>query len=73
MNMSYLIFCVQGFDDSFESVGTTLLKSIVMTTGEYDFEDNLISRDVFYPFLYYFWIVFVIIMPILFNNLLVSY
>ena len=42
-----------------------------MTTGELDFNDNFIERDVFYPFLYAFWIIFVIVMPVLFNNLLV--
>ena len=70
--ISWLIICLQESDDSFESVGITFLKSIAMATGEYDFDDNLVDRDIFYPFLYYFWIVFVIIMPILFSNLLVS-
>ena len=44
---------------------------LIMTTGELDFNDNFIERDVFYPFLYAFWIIFVIVMPVLFNNLLV--
>ena len=43
-----------------------------MTTGEFDFNDNFIEREVFYPFLYYFFIVFLVIMAVLFNNLLVS-
>ena len=62
---------LQGNDDAFGSVGSTLLKSVIMTTGELDFDDNFIDRDVFYPFLYCLWIVFVIVMPVLFNNLLV--
>jgi len=52
-------------------VSGTFLKSIMMTTGELDFNDNFIERNIFYPFLYGFWIVFVIVMPVLFNNLLV--
>ena len=44
-----------------------------MTTGELDFDDNFVDRDVYYPYLYGFWIVFVVLMPVLFNNLLVSY
>ena len=67
----YVYACIQGNDDAFASVGSTLLKSVIMTTGELDFNDNFIDRDVFYPFLYFFWIVFVIVMPVLFNNLLV--
>lgn len=68
-----LCFTTQGEDDAFESIYSTFLKSFIMTTGELDFDDNFIERNVHYPFLYYFWIVFVIIMPVLFNNLLVSY
>ena len=44
-----------------------------MTTGEFDFDDNFIERKVFFPFLYAFWLLFIIVMPVLFNNLLVSY
>ena len=62
----------QGTDDAFGSVWLTFLESIIMTTGELDFNDNFIERDVVYPFLYCFWLIFVIVMPILFNNLLVS-
>ena len=44
----------------------------MMTIGELDYTDNFVERDVIYPFLYCFWILFIIVMPVLFNNLLVS-
>ena len=66
-----IFICTQGNDDAFGSVGVTLLKSVMMTIGELDFNENFIDQDVYYPFLYCFWIVFVIVMPVLFNNLLV--
>ena len=60
-----------GNDDTFATLPRTFLKSVMMTIGELDFNDNLIERDIFYPFLYWFWILFVIVMAVLFNNLLV--
>ena len=63
---------MQGEDDAFQTIYSTFLDTIVMTTGEFDFNDNFIEREVFYPFLYYFFIVFLVIMAVLFNNLLVS-
>ncbi|XP_065891015.1 transient receptor potential cation channel subfamily A member 1-like [Dysidea avara] len=68
----FLLLHQPGEHDPFETIFTTFLKSLTMTTGELEFVDNFIERDVFYPFVYYFWIVFVIIMPVLFNNLLVG-
>ena len=68
---TYLL--IQGEDDAYGSVPITFLKSAMLTTGELDFNDTFIERDVFYPYLYFFWIVFVIMMPIMFNNLLVSH
>ena len=62
----------QGEDDAYGSVPITLLKTGMLTTGELDFNDTFIEREVLYPYLYFFWIVFVIVMPIVFNNLLVS-
>ena len=43
----------------------------MMTIGELDFNDNFVERDVNYSFLYWFWMLFVIVMAVLFNNLLV--
>ena len=63
---------MQEDDDAFSSIWLTLLKSVTMTIGELDFNDNFIEREVVFPFLYAFWILFVIVMPVLFNNLLVS-
>ena len=60
-------------DDEYGSIQITFLKSVMLTTGELDFNDTFITRDVFYPYLYFFWIVFVIVMAIVFNNLLVGY
>ena len=63
---------VQGIDDAFATISSTLLRSVMMTIGELDYTDNFVERDVLYPFLYCFWILFIIVMPVLFNNLLVS-
>ena len=58
-----------------------MLKTLVMTTGELDFNDIYINDQemvddnisLAYPIEFtIFWIVFIIMMPILFSNLLVS-
>ena len=49
------------------------VKTLVMITGEFEFDDIFFSSTISYPFTtYILWIVFIILMPILFNNLLVS-
>ena len=69
----YIYIYLQGTDDNdaFRTLRGTFLKSVMMTIGELDFNDNFIEREIFYPFLYWFWILFVIVMAVLFNNLLV--
>ena len=58
-----------------------MLKTVVMTTGEFEFDtiylndqesvDNNIS--LVYPYVFtILWVVFIIMMPVLFSNLLVS-
>ena len=55
----------------------SVLKTLVMTTGEFDFDTIYLndddSRELAYPIEFtILWVVFVIMMPILFSNLLVS-
>ena len=66
---------------AFSSPGRSLVKTMVMTTGEFDFdgiffnsqEDAEDGNDLFYPQIaYILWIVFIILMPIILTNLLVS-
>ena len=65
---------------AFSSPARSLIKTMVMTTGELDFdgiffnsqEDADEGNNLFYPQIAYFlWIVFIILMPIILSNLLV--
>ena len=55
-----------------------MLKTLVMSTGEFEFDDIYLNNaedngTLAYPVEFtILWVVFVIMMPILFNNLLVS-
>jgi len=65
----------------FSNIGRSMLKTLVMTTGEFEF-DNIFINDqelvdegliLFLPELTaIIWVLFIIMMPILFSNLLVS-
>ena len=65
----------------FSNIGRSMLKTLVMTTGEFEF-DNIFINDqelvdegliLFLPELTaIIWVLFIIVMPILFSNLLVS-
>ena len=64
----------------FSSISRSMLKTLVMTTGEFEFDtiyinDQELVEDglsLFLPELTgIFWVIFIIIMPILFSNLLV--
>ena len=69
----------------FSTPGRAFVKTLVMTTGEFEF-DTLFINTVegnddggqlptlyFSGAAYFLWIVFIILMPVLFNNLLVVY
>ena len=73
---------LQGTRSAFSSPARSLIKTMVMTTGELDFdgiffnsqEDADEGNSLFYPQIAYFlWIVFIILMPIILTNLLVLY
>ena len=66
----------------FSNVARSMLKTLVMTTGEFEFDtifindQELVDEDLslFLPELTgIFWVIFIIIMPIIFSNLLVIY
>ena len=66
---------------AFSSPARSLIKTMVMTTGELDFdgiffnsqEDAEEGNNLFYPHIAYFlWIVFIVLMPIVLTNLLVK-
>ena len=61
---------------AFRQFPQSCVKTLVMITGEFEFDAiflNNSSDTIPYPLTtYLLWIVFVILMPILFNNLLVS-
>ena len=58
---------------AFEMFPESCVKTVVMTTGEFEFEEIFFSSTIPYPYTTYaLWIVFIIVMPVLFNNLLVS-
>ena len=58
---------------AFEKFPQSCVKTLVMTTGEFEFDKIFFSSTVSYPYTtYILWIIFIILMPILFNNLLVS-
>ena len=62
---------------TFSNIGRSVLKTLVMTTGELDFDTIYLNDDdtmrLAYPIEFtILWVVFIIMMPILFSNLLVS-
>ena len=69
-------------DNSFDTPAFALMKSLVMTSGELEFEQVFRFRDNaaddppgalnFFVMSNILWILFIIVMPILFINLLVS-
>ena len=63
-------------DMSFSSPGLALLRTITMTTGEFEyatvFRQNEDGVEIAFPSIsYVLWVVFIILMPILLTNLLV--
>ena len=76
-----MVTCIlQDRRTSFSSISRSMLKTLVMTTGEFEFDtiyinDQELVEDglsLFLPELTgIFWVIFIIIMPILFSNLLV--
>lgn len=75
------VFCIlQDRRTPFQSLGRSMLKTLVMTTGEFEFDTIFINDQelvdeelsLFIPWLTaLIWIIFVIVMPIIFSNLLV--
>ena len=61
---------------AFQEFPQSCVKTLVMITGEFEFDAIFLNNSadtITYPVTtYVLWIVFVILMPILFNNLLVS-
>ena len=61
---------------AFQEFPQSCVKTLVMITGEFEFDEIFLNNSadtIPYPVTtYILWIVFVILMPILFNNLLVS-
>ena len=58
---------------SFTSPAHAVVKTMVQTVGEIDFENIFNEGDLLYnPMTYILFVIFVIIMPVLFINLLVS-
>ena len=76
-----MVTCIlQDRRTSFSSISRSMLKTLVMTTGEFEFDTIYINDQelvddglsLFLPELTgIFWVIFIIIMPILFSNLLV--
>jgi len=59
--------------DPFRNPGRSMLKTMVMTTGEFEFDTIFFATGLdFAEVSYILWIVFVILMPVLLTNLLVS-
>ena len=58
--------------DPFRNPGRSLVKTMVMTTGEFEF-DTIFFADTldFAVVSYILWIIFIILMPVLLTNLLV--
>ena len=76
-----LFFILQGRRTPFSNVARSMLKTLVMTTGEFEFDTIFINDQelvdeglsLLFPWLTaLMWVIFVIVMPILFSNLLVS-
>jgi len=58
--------------DPFKNPARSMLKTMVMTVGEYEFDTIFFATKLdFVAVSYILWIVFVILMPILLTNLLV--
>jgi len=63
---------------AFSSPARSLVKTIVMTTGEFEFDGLFFNNEddpdeLFYPeAAYIVWIVFLVLMPIILTNLLVN-
>ena len=70
---------LKGNRSAFSSPGRSLVKTMVMTTGEFEFDgiffnDAEDGDDLFYPQIAYtLWIIFIILMPIILTNLLVCH
>ena len=73
---------MQGRRTPFSDIGRSLLKTLVMTTGEFEFDTIFINEQelvddglvLLFPTLTaILWVMFIVTMPILFNNLLVCY
>lgn len=79
----YMLFSKPEVNTSFHTPALSLMRSLVMTTGELDYVDtfqferreNITSAGaVNYIFMSNcLWVVFIVVMPILFTNLLVSF
>ena len=76
------VYMLQDRRTPFSNVARSMLKTLVMTTGEFEFDtifindQELVDEDLslFLPKLTgIFWVIFIIIMPIIFSNLLVIY
>ena len=74
------VYMLQDRRTPFSTVARSMLKTLVMTTGEFEFDtifindQELVDEDLslFLPELTgVFWVIFIIIMPIIFSNLLV--
>ena len=81
MPLNYTVPCMlQNRRTPFSSIGRSMLKTLVMTTGEFEFDTIFINDQelvdeglsLLLPELSaILWVAFIIIMPILFSNLLV--
>ena len=76
------VYMLQDRRTPFSTVARSMLKTLVMTTGEFEFDTIFINDQelvdegvsLFLPELTaIFWVIFIIIMPIIFSNLLVIY
>ena len=76
------VYMLQDRRTPFSTIARSMLKTLVMTTGEFEFDtifindQELVDEDLslFLPELTgIFWVIFIIIMPIIFSNLLVIY
>ena len=62
----------------FSHSGRAIVKVMAMTTGELDFDDLFHQQEgedeiAFPPLSFLLWIIFLVLMPVLLSNLLVSY
>lgn len=62
-----------GILQTFSTPAYSIARVIVQTTGELDYGDIFLEGGLLYtPMAYILFIVFIVLMPVLFNNLLVS-